>query len=199
MLTIGLTGGIGSGKSTVAQYFNDLGVTIIDADLIARDLVKKNSVPFNKIIEHFGESVLLADGELNRGKLREIIFTQDSERIWLENLLHPLVLKEINHQRIHVKSLYCILVIPLLLEKDIDYKIDRIVVVDAAEALQIQRVQQRDQITEDHAKAILAKQINRHERLKLAHDVIVNNGNLNNLKLQIETLHQQYLRLSTKK
>jgi len=193
MLTIGLTGGIGCGKSTVAQYFRDLGITVIDADAIARELVAPEMEAFAAIYHRFGNDILTKDKQINRKKLREIIFADAEQRAWLENLLHPLILTEINLRKKNANSSYCVLMIPLLLEKNVYHDIDRILVIDADENLQLKRVQQRDNLTAEQVKAILATQIPRQERLKLADDVVQNNGNLTNLEKQITALHQRYL------
>jgi len=196
MLTIGLTGGIGCGKSTVAQYFRELGITVIDADAIARELVVPNTDAYTAIFHHFGSDILTKDNQINRKKLREIIFADAEQRAWLENLLHPLILAEINQRKKNANSPYCILMIPLLLEKNVYHDIDRILVIDADEELQIKRVKQRDQLTAEQIQAVLAAQIPRQERLKLADDVVQNNGNLVNLEKQITTLHQRYLQIA---
>lgn len=196
MLTIGLTGGIGCGKTTVAQYFQKLGITVIDADTIAHELVAPKTAAHSEIFRHFGSAILLENGQINRKKLREIIFADAEQRAWLEQLLHPLILQEINHRKKNAHSPYCILMVPLLLEKNIYQDIDRILVIDADENLQIQRVQQRDQLTIEQVKAILATQLARQDRLKLADDVIENNGNLSKLHKQIDVLHQRYVQLA---
>ncbi len=196
MLTIGLTGGIGCGKSTIAQCFQKLGITVIDADAIAHELVTPDAPAFSAIFQHFGSCILNNDGTINRKKLREIIFADTQQRNWLENLLHPLILREINQRKKKADSPYCILMIPLLLEKNVYQDIDRILVADATEQLQIKRVKQRDQLTTEQAKAIIATQISRQERLKFADDIIQNIGNLAKLHQQITALHQRYLQLA---
>jgi dephospho-CoA kinase len=196
MLTIGLTGGIGCGKTTVAQYFQTLGITVIDADTIARELVAPNTPAYTAIFHHFGNDILLDSGELDRKKLRTIIFADAEQRKWLEQLLHPLILQEIYQRKKAVTAPYCVLMIPLLLEKNVYHDIDRILVIDADQDLQIARVQQRDQLSLEQINAILATQLAQQERLKLADDVIVNNDKLSRLHKQIEQLHQRYLHLA---
>lgn len=195
MLIIGLTGGIGCGKTTVANYFAALGTTVIDADQIAREVTAEKPV-IETIIQHFGTEILNQYHQLNRSKLREIIFNDAIERDWLEKLLHPLIARQIELRLKDAKSAYAILVIPLLLEKGRRIKVDRILVVDATEKLQAQRVQQRDQITEAQFDAILRSQASRDMRMKHADDVIENNGSLVELKEQVEAFHQKYLILS---
>ncbi len=197
MLTIGLTGGIGCGKSTVARHFQTLAIPVIDADVIARELTTPDTPAFAEIFHHFGSAILNEYNSIDRKKLREIIFSNAEQRQWLEHLLHPLILQEINQRKKKADAPYCILVIPLLLEKKVYQDIDRILVVDTTEKLQTQRVMQRDQLTAEQVKAILAAQLARQERLMLADDVITNNGNLADLHQQVETLHQCYLRLTS--
>jgi dephospho-CoA kinase len=192
---VGLTGGIGSGKSTVANLFAELGIDLVDADIIAREMVALHSPALNEIAKHLGASVLNQDGSLNRKALREKVFQDPASRIWLENLLHPLIREAIIRQSLSAKSPYCIAVIPLLKSRE-DYPIlNRVLVVDAPEALQIFRIQQRDQANEAQAKAIIAAQMPREERLKLADDIIINNGNIDSLASEVAALHQHYLKL----
>lgn len=197
MLIIGLTGGIGSGKTTVANYFAELGITIIDADLIAREVTAQQTVT-EKIMQHFGPNILDQTQQINRTKLRDVIFNNSNEREWLEQLLHPLIRQKIQQDVAQATSDYVILVIPLLIEKGRGIKTDRILVIDIPEALQAQRVQQRDNINAEQFKLIADTQVSRAERLRVADDVIHNNGSLTELKQQVEILHQQYLQLSKK-
>ncbi len=196
MLTIGLTGGIASGKTLAARYFAELGITVIDADIIARDVVVAGTAAHEKIIQHFGTRVLDKNGGLLREKLREVIFVDANEREWLEQLLHPLILQEIKQRIKQAHSLYCIVVIPLLLEKNTNEGIDRILVIDAPETLQIQRLKQRDNLTEDLIKAILRTQLTRQQRLPKADDVIINDGEVTQLKQEVNKLHNKYLNLA---
>jgi dephospho-CoA kinase len=195
---IGLTGGIGTGKSTVANLFAELGITIIDADVIAREVVAPNSTALKAIVGHFGMEILDQTGQLNRHALRDRIF-QDSdesnkERLWLEQLLHPAILNEIKQRAQQSTSPYCIAVIPLLLETKFHFPVDRILVIDAPVELQRQRVQQRDNHSDHFIDAILNTQCTREERLKAADDVIVNDKNIKALKQQVKKLHSDYLR-----
>lgn len=196
MLVIGLTGGIGSGKTTVAELFTTLGVTIIDTDQIARDIVKPGTAAFKQILEQFGNNILTQEHTLNRASLRKIIFNEPEKRRWLEKLLHPLIREEMKQQIQSVTSPYCIVIIPLLFETDPNPLIHRILVVDAEEKLQLERTCLRDNISQDEAKAILATQANRAVRLNKADDIIENDGNLEDLMRQVRELHESYLKLS---
>ncbi len=195
MLTIGLTGGIGSGKSTAADYFAELGAAIIDADVIARELVQPDS-PLNAVIlEHFGSAVKTANNELDRGKLREIIFNNPAERAWLEALLHPNIYAKIKQRVQQTLAPYCIAVIPLLLETNQQDIVQRVLLVDTTQALQHQRVQMRDQSDNMQIEQILQAQASRSQRLAIADDIIENTGSLAALREQVEKLHQYYLTL----
>jgi dephospho-CoA kinase len=179
MLKIGLTGGIGSGKTTAAHLFADLGVPIIDADVVAREVVAANAEVLPQIAQHFGPLVLDLAGKLNRQYLRKQIFEQPAERRWLEALLHPLIIHEMVHQVSLVTAPYCVLVIPLLIESESDLPqgfIDRVLVIDSPEDKQIARTQQRDKLSAAEVGRILASQATREQRLKRADDVIVNDG-----------------------
>lgn len=196
MLVVGLTGGIGSGKSTVANLFAKHGVPIIDADVIAREITTPNHPAFVSIIQHFGKDVVLQNGSLNRAKLRQLIFSQPEQKLWLEKLLHPLIRDEIANQITTLTTPYCIAVIPLLLEAEVYSFIDRILVVDTTTTEQLKRTLLRDNVTEAEAQAILQSQTNREARLAKAHDIITNNGTLDDLIPQVNKLHEMYLKLS---
>ncbi|TAK79235.1 MAG: dephospho-CoA kinase [Gammaproteobacteria bacterium] len=196
MLVIGLTGGIGAGKSTVAQLFADRGVPLIDADLIARKVAEPNTPAFTAILNHFGEAALTKNGTLDRAKLRHIIFTDTDQRCWLEDLLHPLIRDEIEKRIKEIKAPYCIAVIPLLLEVKPYHFIDRILIVDSPESLQLERAAARDKSERAYIEAIVKTQVDRQHRLAQAHDVIVNDGNIADLIPQVESLHQQYLTMA---
>jgi dephospho-CoA kinase len=195
MLKIGLTGGIGSGKSTVAKFFKELGVPVIDADVIAHELVVPSTLAFKKIIAHFGNKILNPQGELDRKQLRELIFHDGKQRKWLENLLHPLVYQEINNRLKKIQAPYCILVIPLLLETKHEKFVDRVLVVDSPEEQQIKRITKRDKTTKQAVKAIIDSQISREQRLANADDIIYNDKSLAYLKKQVQQLHEKYLQL----
>lgn len=199
MMKIGLTGGIGSGKSTVAQLFSELGIPVIDADVIAREVVMPGAKALTKIVEHFGSTILTTNGELDRQQLRQKVFSDSKERKWLEQLLHPLILEEMKSRAEQLHGDYCLLVIPLLLEIAPYEIIDRILVVDIPEELQIIRAQQRDNTNAAQIDAIIKTQVNRLQRLAVADDVIHNDGNLADLKKQVLELHQFYLDLIKKR
>ncbi|MFP3516844.1 dephospho-CoA kinase [Pseudomonas sp. SIMBA_077] len=192
---LGLTGGIGSGKSAAAEHFASLGVHVVDADHAARWVVEPGRPALTKIAEHFGDSVLLADGQLNRSALRNIIFSDPQQRQWLEALLHPLVREEIAQNLAQAQSPYAILVSPLLIESGQYSTTQRVLVIDAPQTLQIQRTLLRDNTNEEHVQAILNAQASREERLRHADDVLVNDTDLQVLKTEVERLHHFYLTL----
>lgn len=195
MLKVGLTGGIGSGKTTVSDLFFEMGIPVIDADTISHQLTEPSSPALEKITEHFGESIL-SGGQLNRRALRQIIFQNPKAKRWLEALLHPLVFHTMQQQAAEFKKTYCIMAIPLLTESShIDF-IDRVLVVDCPEALQIERVKARSQLTESDIRAILKTQATRDERLNIADDLICNDCGIPALKKRVLALHAQYSALS---
>jgi len=197
MLVVGLTGGIGSGKSTVANLFAERGVPIIDADVAARIVVDMPDKPaVISIVKHFGPEILLPDKTLNRAKLRSYIFNDPKQRLWLEKLLHPLILEEMQQQIAKLNALYCIAVIPLLLEVEFYSFINRILVVDASEASQIERVMSRDQAAKEDVEAILNSQAHRTDRRAKAQDIINNDGNMADLIPQVDKLHEIYTQLA---
>ncbi len=192
---LGLTGGIGSGKSAVAQHFIDLGVHLVDADHAARWVVEPGRPALDRIVEHFGGDVLQADGQLDRSALRARIFADSDERRWLEALLHPLIGQEIMAYLARAESPYAILVSPLLIESGQHRLTQRVLLVDAPEQLQIQRTIARDQSSAEQVQAILKAQASRSERLQHAHDVLVNDRDLHWLQAEVERLHNFYLTL----
>lgn len=196
MLVIGLTGGIGSGKTTVAKLFAERGVTVIDTDQLARDVTQLGQPALQQIAEKFGPAILQADGSLNRTALRKAIFTDESQKIWLEKLLHPLIRTEMAKQAAAATSPYCIVVIPLLFETEPNPLINRVLVVDTLEQMQINRTQARDNVTAPEVKAILDSQVTRAKRLSLANDLIENNGSYNDLIPQVDRLHGFYSALA---
>ncbi|HKH20033.1 MAG TPA: dephospho-CoA kinase [Gammaproteobacteria bacterium] len=193
MLTIGLTGGVGCGKSTIADLFQRQNVPVIDADIIARDLVAPDSRILRDIVAAFGEGILLPDGQLNRRKLRRIAFEQHENRRRLENILHPAMRSEILARKDMPSTPYCLVVIPLLVESGMIDLVDRVLVVDCDEAQQIARVTARDSCTADEVRAIIASQASRDARLAAADDVILNTGDIGHVTLEVTRLHQQYL------
>ncbi|PSV19496.1 dephospho-CoA kinase [Photobacterium leiognathi subsp. mandapamensis] len=196
-LVIGLTGGIGSGKTTVANLFADTyGIDIIDADIVAREVVEPNTFGLNAIIEKCGKEILLEDGTLNRSKLRDAIFSQPELKTWLNNLLHPLIREKMQQDITQSQSPYCLLVVPLMVENNLQTMTHRLLVVDVDEQVQIERTQQRDNVSIEQIKNILASQASRKQRLDAADDVITNNGDNKALVSQVEQLHLQYLKMS---
>ncbi len=193
---VGLTGGIGSGKSTVADGFAELGVVLIDADLLAREVVEPGSAALASIAEHFGDSIISQDGSLHRHTLREIIFSDATEKHWLEKLLHPLIAELMQSRISNCSSSYCLLVSPLLLETEQQQLADRILVVDVNKASQLTRTLKRDRGDADTINAIIASQMDRQERLQKADDILDNEAGLDELDARIHRLHQKYLRLA---
>lgn len=192
---LGLTGGIGSGKSAAAQCFIDLGVHLVDADNAARWVVEPGRPALAQIAEHFGAGVLQADGRLNRSALRELIFKDPHQRVWLEGLLHPLIREEIRQYLARAESAYAILVSPLLLETSQHQMVQRVLVIDVPESVQIERTVMRDKTNEEQVRAILKAQASREERLRRADDVILNDRDPAWLKSEVERLHHFYLTL----
>lgn len=192
---LGLTGGIGSGKSAAAQCFVDLGIHLVDADNAARWVVEPGRPALAQIAEHFGAGVLQTDGTLNRAALRELIFKDPQQRAWLEGLLHPLIREEIKQYLARAQSPYAILVSPLLLETSQHQMVQRVLVIDVPEAVQIERTVLRDKTNEAQVRAILKAQASREERLSRADDVIVNDRDPAWLKSEVERLHHFYLTL----
>ena len=193
MLRIGLTGGIASGKSTVAQRFADLGVPVIDTDDIARDVVAPGQPLLSELAATFGKELLQVNGTLDRRALRQIVFADPAARLRLESLLHPVIRAELAARSAAAGGPYQVLVIPLLVEGGRKIDVDRILLVDCPEDLQIARVLKRDQSSEAEARAILAAQSSRQARLAAADDVIVNNGDLAKLTAAVDELHARYL------
>ncbi|RHW76700.1 dephospho-CoA kinase [Colwellia sp. RSH04] len=193
---VGLTGGIGSGKTTVSDYFESLGVNIIDADIIAREVVEPNTHALKQIAQHFDNTILNQDGSLNRALLRTKIFSNEKDKQWLNSLLHPIIRQQILEQCQQATSKYCILVAPLLIENNLLNIVNRVLVVDVSEATQLLRVLDRDCSNEKEVKAIIASQAPRQKRLSHANDIIQNeNIDLMQLKKKIDDLHQRYLNL----
>ncbi len=196
VLVIGITGGIGSGKSAVTDYFEQKGIVIADADKAARIVVEPGQPALRSIAEHFGNHLILEDGYLNRRALRDIIFNNPDERRWLEQLTHPLVNQQLTLELQQATSPYAILVSPLLFEARQKYMVNRILIVDADKETQLLRTMNRDSISREQAEAILHSQASRAQRLAIADDVVDNTGSLEMLHLQLDALHQLYLNLA---
>ncbi|WP_245921665.1 dephospho-CoA kinase [Bowmanella denitrificans] len=192
-MIIGLTGGIGSGKSKVSDLFAAKGIEIIDADILAREVVEPGAPALAKIAQHFGKDMLQADGQLDRRALRQRIFSHPQDKTWLNELLHPLIRQLMQERTAAARSPYCILAIPLLVENQLQSLVDRILVVDVEESAQRTRVISRDNVSADQVDAILASQASRSQRLAAADDIIDNNGTINNLIEQVDKLHADYL------
>ncbi|QHM96353.1 dephospho-CoA kinase [Kosakonia sacchari] len=195
--TVALTGGIGSGKSTVANAFAELGVNVIDADIIARQVVEPGTEALRAIVGHFGAEMLLKDGSLNRRLLREHIFASPADKAWLNGLLHPLIQKLTQHQIAQATSPYVLWVVPLLVENQLYDKADRVLVVDVPVETQILRTMQRDGVSREHAEKILTAQATREARLAIADDVIDNNGAPDAIASDVARLHAAYLRYAS--
>ena len=193
---LGLTGGIGSGKTTVANLFAELGIELVDADLIAREIVQPGEPALQQIVEHFGATILQTDGSLDRAKLRQIIFATPAERSWLEQLTHPLIRQRIQQRLDQADSDYAILVSPLLLETDQHLLCDHILVIDLPETLQVARTVQRDGNSEKQVNAILKAQCSRAQRFELADSVIDNSQSPQTLKAQIKQLDLKFRALA---
>lgn len=196
-LVIGLTGGIGSGKTAVSDRFAALGITVVDADICARIVVEPGRPALDKIADHFGKVVLDNSGKLDRARLRQIIFSNDSERKWLETLLHPLIFEEMLSQLQNAASPYAIFVSPLLVESGQTALCQRILVVDVPEEIQLERTVSRDSNSAEQVKAIIASQIDRASRLSKADDIITNTGSPDDLTEKVNQLHEKYLALAT--
>ncbi|PCS23387.1 dephospho-CoA kinase [Candidatus Enterovibrio escicola] len=198
VFVIGLTGGIGSGKTTVSNMFGRHGITVIDADIIARQVVELGSIGLAVIVAKFGIQILGDNGELNRNALRKHIFSHPEDRNWLNALLHPQIKKEMILQIQQVSSPYCLLVIPLMIENRLQVLCNRVLVVDVSKETQIARTIHRDNTDETQVKKILARQATRTERLSFANDVIENEYSDQELRTRVETLHNKYLALLEK-
>jgi dephospho-CoA kinase len=195
-LIVGVTGGIGSGKTTACNRFVELGIEVIDADEIARWVVLPGTAALNEIAAHFGAEYLTPEGTLNRARLRSLIFSDGSAKTWLEKLLHPLINIEIRSQLQQDQSIYSIFTSPLLLETEQHKLVNRILVIDTSEQLQIERATSRDSSNSAEISAIIASQMSRMERCNRANDIVQNYGDLNNLIQQVDRLHQLYLEIA---
>ena len=190
---VGLTGGIGSGKTAASDHFQRLGVPVVDADVVAREVVEPGMPALAAIAEHFGSGVIDAEGRLDRAALRRLVFDQPQERLWLESLLHPLIRLRTIEQLEAAQGPYVILVSPLLLETDQHKLVDRVLLIDVPEQLQIERTMLRDTNSREEVEAILRAQSARSFKQQHASDIIVNDHDLNHLHQQVEQQHQRYL------
>ena len=192
-LVVGITGGIGSGKSAVTRCFEQRGINVVDADVVARVIVEPGTPALKAIAAHFGAAILQSDGCLDRGALRSRVFSDDGERRWLERLTHPLIGQEILDRISASRSPYTILSSPLLLDTSQKELVDCVVVVDVPEALQLQRTMQRDRNDETLVRRIMAAQLSRVDRLARADIVLDNSGSLEELDSQVEELNKEFL------
>lgn len=194
MYVVAVTGGIGSGKTTIANQFAALGIDVVDADVIARDVVEPGAPALAAIATYFGPDVIAPDGQLDRRSLRERVFSDPNAKAWLNALLHPLIRQEMLRQCAAARSPYCLLVVPLLVENKLTGLANRVLVIDVDEATQIERTCRRDGVSAEQARAIIAAQASRSERLAAADDVIDNhNGSQMAIKTRILALHETYL------
>jgi dephospho-CoA kinase len=202
MLVIGLTGGIGSGKSTVSQLFESLSVPVIDMDIIAHELTSSGSDTLQLISNQFGNEILFEDGSLNRKKLRQLVFQSEKSRLTLESILHPEIRNKTLERLAQLESVatpYCIVVIPLLAESTKPFPVNRVLVIDTTIEQQLKRTCQRDLIPEQTARDIISAQASRKDRLDIADDVIENNGNIDFLKSKVSELHKKYQSIAISK
>ena len=196
MFVVGLTGGIGSGKTAATDFLAQQGITIVDADLASRVVVEPGQPALQHIADHFGEHVLTADGALDRRALREIVFADADALKVLEGITHPAIGEELKRQIAASESTYTVLVSPLLLETSQKVLVDRILVIDAPAELQVKRAMERDHVPEEQVAAIIKAQMERTKRLDQADDVVENHGSLQVLHEQLASLHQRYLEMA---
>ncbi|MCZ6709037.1 MAG: dephospho-CoA kinase [Gammaproteobacteria bacterium] len=194
---LGITGGIGSGKTAVSDRFQALGITVVDADVASRVVVEPGRPALTAIAEHFGDEAINDDGTLNRAELRKRVFADPEERKWLERLTHPLINQYLLEELANAESPYAILVSPLLAETGQSRFCQHIVVVDVPVELQVERTIRRDDNDQAQVRAIIAAQASREQRLKLADDVIVNDQGFEHIDAEVRRLHQSYLELAT--
>ena len=195
MLIIGLTGGIGSGKSVASDKFKSLGITIVDADVASRTVVEPGKPALKEIEDHFGSGIITAEGKLDRNNLREIIATDPEERKWLESVLHPKIGEQITKEISESTSVYTLFVAPLLLETNSQEMCSRVVVVDVPKDVQIQRTAKRDKVSPNQVEQMVAAQMEREKRLEKADDVLLNSGTIEDLEKQVEELHKKYIKM----
>ena len=195
-MIVGLTGGIGSGKSAAGNEFFKLGITVIDADSVAKDAATKNSKAYINIVDHFGSNILNNLKEIDRKKLRDIIFSDPSQKDILESFLHPVIRESITSQILSSKSQYTIIMVPLIFETNSMNQYQRILVVDCDEEIQISRAAKRDNSNKEDIKKILNSQASREERLSIANEVILNNSSIKSLQMEVLRVHQIYMDLS---
>jgi dephospho-CoA kinase len=200
MFSVGLTGGIASGKTTVSNLFADLGVPIVDTDVISRKLLQPGELAYRQVCDHFGDDILGADGEINRAALRKLVFSNPQHKSWLEKMLHPLIYqRSLDAIKQHSEAAYVLVVVPLLFESGFQSLADRVLAVDCPAEQQIRRLMKRDDIDEELARSMLAQQLSNAERRARAHDIIDNREDDADLGAQVNALHQFYLQLAANK
>jgi len=190
---LGLTGGIGAGKTLVSNHLASLGIEIVDADVIARDVVAIGSDGLNAIAKHFGNTILLEDGSLNRAKLREIIFADSEQKSWLNNLLHPMIRQNITEQLNNAKSTYVVLSAPLLFENKLDALCNHTLMVDVPVEVQLTRTATRDSVSAEQVKNIIAAQMSREDKRQKADSILDNHREIALVLTEVETLHRTFL------
>ena len=199
MLRIGLTGGIASGKSAASDSFASLGIPVIDTDLISRELVQPGTHGLQLIVESFGESVLDETAKLDRARLREIVFASDDKRQLLEDILHPAIRDRVEELVTEItRAPYVVIVIPLLFETRYPVPVDRVLVIDTDESVQLERLMQRDDLSREQARAMLHAQADRETRIRQADDAVRNDGSIEELRAQLLALHHDYLAIAGK-
>ncbi|MBS3797393.1 dephospho-CoA kinase [Pseudoalteromonas sp. BDTF-M6] len=192
---LGLTGGIGSGKSSASKFFAELGIEVVDADQVARQVVEPSSPALTAIVKRHGEAIIDNKGALDRAKLRKIIFSDNNEKQWLNNLLHPQIRTEMLTQLANAQSPYVILEAPLLFENGLEKYCQRTLLIDVQLELQLTRTCERDKLPLEAAKAIIAAQMSRSNKVKKADDIISNSGTLAALKVKVQRYHYSYLNI----
>jgi dephospho-CoA kinase len=198
-LVVGLTGGIASGKSLVGAMFVKLGAALIDTDIVAREVVAPGELGFAAVVEEFGDAVLSPSGDLNRPALRSLVFADDDKRRKLEAILHPMIRSRTRAKLADLAAAYALVAVPLLVETSFGEIVDRILVVDCPEPLQLERLMRRDGIPKPEALAMLRAQTDRATRLKAAHDIIDNSGTTEATRRQVELTHRRYLELAAQR
>jgi dephospho-CoA kinase len=193
---VGISGGIGSGKTTVTDLFTTYDIKVIDADVIAREVVAPGTPALKSIVDKLGQSVLDCSGILDRAKLRTLVFSDSKTKSWLNQLLHPVIRQQMLLQTQQAKSAYCLLSVPLLVENKLYQQVNKVVIVDVDEQTQLRRTLLRDKNNEQQIRAIMSAQATRAQRLAVADDIIDNNGKTDDLPKQVFQLHKKYLQLA---
>ena len=193
MFTVGLTGGVASGKTTATDFFAENGISVIDADKISRDLQTINGKGYQSIVEKFGEKILDSDGEINRAKIRELAFQDQEKRLWLEQLMHPMIAEEVLRQLEAVKAKWAIYSAPLWSEKN---QFDRVLVIDVPINIQIERIKKRDNVSDKLALEIINTQLTSHQRNEFATDLIINDGQIDDFKNKLSFYLKLYTNLA---